>query len=121
MGTDPGTEMLAGQQAAAYEMRRQLGNELRTQVGALHTEMRSSFRKIQKVLGGVQARLGNLYEAQKRSAIAQLFGEKYSQQLTAVSVQDFVLLLPDRAVLSPPQTSGSHSKQRANLDHQTSR
>ncbi len=62
--------------------------------------MRSSSRKIQKVLGSVQAGLGNLYEAQKRSVIAQLFGEKYSRQLTAVSVQDFVLLLPDSAVLS---------------------
>ena len=67
----------------------------------LRTEMREMGSDLRKDLGSVQSSLGSLYEGQNRAVIAQMFGGKYSQQLTALSLQDFVLMLPDSAVVSP--------------------
>jgi hypothetical protein len=40
-------------------------------------------------------------EAQLRPEVAKLFGHDHSKQLTALSVQDLLLVLPDSAIYSP--------------------
>ncbi len=67
-------QLTAGERAILTEMR-QMGTEIRNEMQEMCTGLRTEMRGVRKEMGGMQAILGNLHEAQKRAAIAQLFGE----------------------------------------------
>ncbi len=83
-------QLLAGQQDAAKDAANQF-HEMRKDIGGLSEKMDS----LGKEMSGVQTRLGVLFETQTHVGIGKQFGEVYSQQLIALSVQDFVSMLPD--------------------------
>ncbi len=53
-------------------------------------KMRTDIGRLRKGVDGIQRGLGSMLESQARLGVAKQFGERYSRQLTALSVQDLV-------------------------------
>lgn len=77
-------------------------NSILSQILSELGKTRADQERIRADLGRIRADLGLLLERQARPQIAKLFGETYSLQLTALSLQDLLYLLPANAIYQQP-------------------